>query len=140
MAFCDVKNPPEFTTEIRKWNRETLADGQEMAVEIEQLFNNSFYNKDQLERLQSKKQVVLTVSRWNGEGPFTQTVAVPGISAEDEPELGKTLIGIERIEEIKAYNKAFGFIYKGETKDGEITLQAYKKPSIDFTIVLKGVS
>lgn len=46
MAFCNVKNPPEYTAEIRKWDRETRADGQGMAVEIEQLFNNTYYNKE----------------------------------------------------------------------------------------------
>lgn len=46
MAFCNVKNPPEYTTEVRKWDRETPADGQGMAVEIEQLFNNTYYNKE----------------------------------------------------------------------------------------------
>lgn len=45
MAFCNMKNPPEYTTEVRKWDRETRADGQGMAVEIEQLFNNTYYNK-----------------------------------------------------------------------------------------------
>jgi len=49
MAFCDKKNPPEYTDQIRKWDRETMADGQEMAVEIEQLFNNTYYNKKHLE-------------------------------------------------------------------------------------------
>lgn len=45
MAFCNVKNPPEYTTEIRKWDRETWADGREMGNGIEQLFNNTYYNK-----------------------------------------------------------------------------------------------
>ncbi|MDR2024013.1 MAG: hypothetical protein LBQ71_12420 [Hungatella sp.] len=138
MAFCDVKNPPEFTTDIRKWDREMLADGNEMAVEIEQLFNNTFYNKTQNERQREKREAMLTVAGWSGGGPYTQTVAVAGISAEDEPELGKSLDGTETIEEVKAYNKAFGFIYHGETQDGAVTFQAYKKPAIDFTVVLKG--
>lgn len=51
MAFCDKKNPPEYTDQIRKWDRETLADGQEMAVEIEQLFNNTYHNKKHLEEV-----------------------------------------------------------------------------------------
>lgn len=138
MAFCDVKNPPEFTTEIRKWNRETLADGQEMAVEIEQLFNNSFYNKDQNERLRNKKEVLLTAAGWSGAGPYIQTVAVAGITAEDDPTLGKALKGTETIEEVRAYNKAFGLIYHGETQNGEVTFQAYKKPGLDITVSLKG--
>jgi hypothetical protein len=139
MAICEMKNPPEFSFEVRKWDRETIADGQVLAVEIEQLFNNTFYNKAQIERMRDKKEVVLTASGWSGGGPYIQTVAVAGILADDESELGKALKGTETIQEVKEYNKAFGFIYHGKVQDGEVTFQAYKKPSIDIAVALKGV-
>lgn len=139
MAFCDMKTPPEFTSEVRKWDRETLADGQELSVEIEQIFNNTLYNKSLNEKLRNKKELLLRADGWSGEGPFSQTLVVAGIKAEDEPELGKALKGTETIEEVKAYNKAFGFIYHGEVRNGEVVFQAYKKPALDIPLLLKGV-
>lgn len=139
MAFCEMKNPPEFSSEVRKWDRETLADGQELAVEIEQLFNNTLYNKSQNEKLRNKRELLLKADNWSGDGPYSQTVIVAGIKAEDEPELGKALKGTETIEEVKAYNKAFGFIYHGEVRNGEVVFQAYKKPVLDIPLLLKGV-
>jgi len=139
MAYCDMKNPPEFSSEVRKWDRETSADGQELAVEIEQLFNNTFYNKSLNEKLRNKRELLLKADDWSGKGPYTQTVVVSGITAEDEPELGKALKGTETIEEVKAYNKAFGLLYHGETRNGQVIFQAYKKPVMDITLLLKGV-
>lgn len=139
MAFCDMKNPPEFSSEVRKWDRETLADGQELAVEIEQLFNNTLYNKSLNEKLSNKRELLLKADSWSGNGPYSQTLVVAGIKAEDEPELGKALKGTETIEEVKAYNKAFGLIYHGEVRNGEVTFQAYKKPALDISLLLKGV-
>ncbi len=94
---------------------------------------------EQIRKINNKKYVVLTVAGWSGSGPFTQTVEFPEILATDEAELGKALIETESIEQVKAYNKAFGLIYYGETGDGQVTFKAYKKPSIEFIIALKGV-
>lgn len=71
MAFCDKKNPPEYTDQIRKWDRETLADGKEMAVEIEQLFNNTVYNKKHLEK------VTNSIGQPNGIAELDATGKVP---------------------------------------------------------------
>lgn len=49
MAFI-INDPPSFTTNIEQWDRETLADGSEMAKVIEKLLNNEIYNKAQNER------------------------------------------------------------------------------------------
>ena len=71
MEFCDKKNPSEYTDQIRKWDRETLADGQEMAVEIEQLFNNTYYNKKHLE------EVTNSIGEPNGIAQLDKTGKVP---------------------------------------------------------------
>ena len=57
MAFT-MKNPPEFTLDVRQWDRETDADGVEMAKEIEKLLNNDAYLKENLEELEGNAVVV----------------------------------------------------------------------------------
>lgn len=91
------------------------------------------------------KQVTVTFSKdgWVGESaPFTQTVNVNGISETDEPLLVKNKNTSFSVEDAKAYNKAFGILSDGVgvTNDGSVTWTCYKKPSIDISIILKGVS
>lgn len=141
MAFCNVKNPPEYTAEIRKWDRETLADGQEMAVEIEQLYNNTFFNKVVQEQHEKPVEVNLLASGWSDTVPYSQMVAVMGIKASDNPIMSpctpKELSGSA----VKIYRKMAGMITDGETEDGYITFYCgQKKPTQDFSVYLRGVS
>lgn len=141
MAFCDIKNPLEYSTQIRKWNRKTRADGQEMAVEIEQLFNNTFYNKTVHEQHEKLIEVNLPVSGWSNTAPYSQKVAVMGIKESDNPVVSpctpKELSGSA----VKIYRKMAGMITDGETEDGYITFYCgQKKPTQDFSIYLRGVS
>ena len=85
MAFI-INDPPSFTTNIEQWDRETLADGSEMAKVIEKLL----------------------------------------------PENATT-------DFIKDYNKAFSLIYYAKSANGKAVFQAYKKPTVDILIGLKGV-
>lgn len=88
----------------------------------------------------SIKTAVLSASDWTGsETPYSQTVNVAGIVATDTPVLIKKLSGTETDATVKAYNKAFGFIFAGETGNGTVTFKAYKKPATDITVGLKGV-
>lgn len=50
MAF-EIKDPPEFTTDVEQWTRETDADGAQMALVIEKLLNNEVFLKALIERL-----------------------------------------------------------------------------------------
>jgi len=141
MAFCDVKNPPEYTAEIRKWDRETLADGQEMAVEIEQLFNNTFYNKTILEQHEQPIEVVLPSAGWSNSLPYSQRVTVTGIKASDNPILSPCTPKGLNATAVKLRRKMTGMITDGETEDGFITFYCgEKKPTEDFSVYLRGVS
>ena len=51
----------------------------------------------------------------------------------------RILVGTESEEEVKAYEKAYGLIFAGETADGSATFYAKKLPEIDLVIGLKGV-
>ncbi|MDF2886688.1 MAG: hypothetical protein K0R23_1073 [Lacrimispora sp.] len=141
MAFCDVKNPPEYTAEIRKWDRDTLADGQELAVEIEQLFNNTFYNKMVQEQHEKPIEVILSVSGWSNSAPYSQKVAVTGIKESDNPVLSLCTPKSLSASAVKTSRRMAGMITDGETDNGFITFYCgEKRPTEDFRIYLRGVS
>jgi len=141
MIFCNVKNPPEYTTEIRKWDRETLADGQEMAFEIEQLFNNTFYNKKIQEQHERPIEVIIPASGWSNMIPYSQKVAVTGIKASDNPVISPCTPKELSPAEVKLRRKMVGMITDGETEDGYVTFYCgEKKPNGDFSVYLRGVS
>lgn len=84
--------------------------------------------------------VTLLASGWSATAPYTQTVAVEELTAEDNPILVKVIVDAATPEQVKAYNKAFGMIDDGNTTDGKATFICYnKKPTIDLTVGLKGV-
>lgn len=54
MSFCEIKTPPEFSSEIEKWDRDTLADGEKMGNVIEELLNNTVYNNVGISRMNNE--------------------------------------------------------------------------------------
>ena len=86
--------------------------------------------------------ITFSESAWTGtEPPYTQTVAVDGVTAEDNPMLVSALKNNATVEEHRAYNKAFGIIAAGIgiTADGSVTYKVYKKPATDVVVGLRGV-
>lgn len=85
-------------------------------------------------------QVTLPASGWSSAAPYTQTVAVEGLTAGDNPVMVKAIADGATPEQVKAYNKAFGMIDDGDTADGQATFRCFnKKPAVDMTVGLKGV-
>ena len=84
--------------------------------------------------------VTLLASGWSAVAPYTQTVSVEGLTADDNPLLVKVIARGATPEQVKAYNKAFGMIDDGDTANGKATFKCYrKKPTIDIIVGLKGV-
>ena len=86
--------------------------------------------------------ITLTAAEWIGDAaPYEQTVAVEGVTAEDNPMLVSALKNNATVEEHRAYNKAFGIIAAGIgiTADGSVTYKVYKKPATDVMVGLRGV-
>ena len=141
MAFCEIRG--DFTDQITKWGRTTRADGDAMGQEIEKLLNNDVYLKNSTDRMIAAPiPVTLTVAGWTGSAaPYVQTVAAEGIKGTDNPILVSMLADGATEATQKAYNKAFGIVAAGTgtTGDGTVTFKAYKKPTTDITVGLKGV-
>lgn len=109
-------------------------------VNINDLNDNADVIDQELKKQTEVKTVSLPASGWIGSAaPYSQTVDVAGILSTDTPVLVKALSGTETEAVVKAYNKAFGFIFAGETGTGTVIFKTYKKPVTDLTVGLKGV-
>jgi hypothetical protein len=143
MEFIEVRNPPEFTMEVERWTRETDADGAAMAVVTGQLFNNTWFNKQENERRDSTALVTLAAGGWTGSAPpYVQSVAVAGASAGGpDALLVSALEDGASLEVQKAYIKAFGIVSSGTAVlgDGVAVFKVYKRPETDITVGLRGV-
>lgn len=142
MRYCNIADPPVYTEEIERWDRETDADGEAMGGVIEQLLNNDHYVREAINRQDHVTLITLTAAEWIGDAaPYEQTVAVEGVTAEDNPILVSALEDGADLAAQKAYNKAFGILATGTgtTADGSVTFKVYKQPTTDITVGLKGV-
>lgn len=142
MRYCNIADPPVYTDEIEHWDRETPADGEAMGEIIEKLVNNDHYHKRAIERREHVTLFTLAANAWIGNtAPYEQTVAVEGVTAEDNPVLVSALEDGADLATQKAYSKAFGILATGTgtTADGSVTFKVYKKPTTDIVAGLKGV-
>ena len=142
MRYCNIADPPVYTEEIERWDRETDADGEAMGGVIEQLLNNDHYAREAMNRQDHVTLITLTATGWIGDAaPYEQTVAVEGVTAEDNPMLVSALKDGADLATQKAYSKAFGILASGTgtTADGSVTFKVYKKPATDIVAGLKGV-
>ena len=141
MEFCKIKNPPEYTQEVERWTKDTDADGDQMAVVIEQLLNNTLYNKTLEERRQQPVLVNLSASGWSRETPYIQRVAVSGVKASDNPTVHPCIPKELAPAEVKLKRKLISMITDGESEDGHVTFYCgEKRPTEDFSVYLRGVS
>ena len=140
MANCVIGDPPVFSTEIPKWDKQTDADGDAMGLVIEQLLNNTAYNKVQAERSRQYHEITLTASGWVGDSaPYTQTVVVDGMTDQDRPTPVFVDDG-ENDQDSKSRQKAYGCITFFDSGNGTVTATCkYQKPESDCTVGLKGV-
>lgn len=125
--------------QLYKGEFDTYFAGQKTVIErmITELEEEGYVLLTDARRITS---VVLPVANWSAAPPYTQTVAVEGLTAGDNPILVKVIPTGATPEQVKAYNKAFGMIDDGDTADGQATFRCFnKKPAVDMTVGLKGV-
>lgn len=91
-------------------------------------------------RINSGISIALTAAGWSGTVPYTQTVSVSGVTAEDIPVIGIRIADGTTAANVKLQNKAWGCVDRAVTGDGTITFYCYnKKPAADFSVLVKGV-
>ena len=87
------------------------------------------------------RNISLLAADWSDTYPYTQTVTVDGITADSNLKvIGVYVPDGSTADQVKARNKAAGFLMSNEdaTGDGTVTFYAYKKPSVDFTVIVEG--
>lgn len=93
-----------------------------------------------IEKVLRELIVSLNVDNWLPvNGMWQQTLTLNDIKATDNPIVFSTLSETSLYQNIKAYNKNFYYLYAAKTTDGSITFYAIKKPTITFSVGLKGV-
>lgn len=131
----------EFASDFFTYNNEnsTLV-GNFIQEVIDELDKKCVNLDNRINKMQSMTTITLNTNAWSSTYPFYQTLSVPNITSIDNFDAIKIVDGMNVTEaNIKAYNKAFGLLMDGVTGDGTITIYAYKKPAINFSVGLKGV-
>ena len=88
-----------------------------------------------------QRQVTIPSSGWSTSYPYTNTVSVSGLSADSDLKIVGIYLETDATEdEVKAANKAVGYLIYNESgvTDGAITFKAYKKPTVNFTVITEG--
>lgn len=124
MENCTMKSPPVFTSEVLRWDRTTVADGNAMGVVIEDVFNNTVFNKATTEKLAGTilHGIQIPVASWtnrtyifeNAEITSESTVYV-GYAFDSIPEAQKANI-------------------RGRAENGRLVLVAKKAPTQDLMV------
>lgn len=93
-----------------------------------------------LSKLSRLLTVTLTAANWTGDtAPYEQTVSVANLLETDNPTITKIVAADATVEDIEAYDEAFGCLISGTTANGSATFKAKAKPTIDFSVGLKGI-
>lgn len=95
---------------------------------------------DRVDVVKGIKAIALPASGWSGTAPYTQTVSVAGVTAEDAPVIGILIAEGTTAANVKLQNKAWACVDRAVTGAETITFYCYnKKPGNDFTVNVKGV-
>lgn len=108
------------------------------AEKVNQLFNQI---KNTQDKYHTTRNILIPSSGWSNTFPYTNIVAVDGITADSNIKVISVYIPEDStVEQIKSWNKASSFLVNNDNavNDGSITFKAYKKPTVDFTVTIEG--
>lgn len=94
----------------------------------------------EINKLETVKTATLATASWSTIAPYTQTVSVTGITADDKPIVSLYLPDGITAANVKLQSKAYACVDRAVTGAGSVTVYCYnKKPAVDFRIQMKGV-
>ena len=94
----------------------------------------------EINKLETVKTATLATANWSSAAPYTQTVSVTDITADDKPIVSLYLPDGITSANVKLQNKAYSCVDRAITGAGCVTVYCYnKKPAVDFQIQIKGV-
>lgn len=105
------------------------------------LDNNLKTLSDKNDKAAAVRNATLKAADWSSTYPYKQTVAVSGITASSNLKvIGVYVPDGSTADQVKARNKAAGFLMSKDnaTGAGTVTFYAYKKPAVDFTVIVEG--
>lgn len=108
---------------------------------VDEELKNVSDKADATEKGMQTRKISLFAVDWSDSYPYTQTVSVDGITADSNLKvIGVYVPDGSTADQVKARNKAAGFLMSNEdaTGDGTVTFKAYKKPGVDFTVIVEG--
>lgn len=133
-----AKKINELLDEIRS----TLQNNKdELQKQISSLSGTIGNTNNLVDKIHKKRSIPIPVSGWSNSYPFTNTVSVSGVTGADIIKI----IGVHHApnataEQVKDTIKSVGYLIHsaGGVTDGRLTFKAYKRPTVDITIVTEG--
>ena len=105
--------------------------------DIEEVKTN---HKKDIAAIKGLKYATFTTGGWSASAPFFQTVSVSGITADDTPVISLYIPSGTSAAIAKAQAKAWGYVDRGVTGAGNLTLYCLgTKPTANFQVMIKGV-
>lgn len=105
--------------------------------DIEEVKTN---HKKDIAAIKGLKYATFTTGGWPASAPFSQTVSVTGITADDTPVISLYIPSGTSSADAKAQAKAWGYVDRGVTGAGNLTLYCLStKPATNFQVMIKGV-
>lgn len=132
-------NPDAGQADIVAYSAKKVNELLQNITELASQSNETLNQK--IDRLHNHRTITLTADGWNDAYPYSQTVEVPGITADDSIKVIDIYAPADAtLEQIKSYKKAAGLLMHstGGVTDGQLTFKAYKKPAVDFQIITEG--
>ena len=132
-------NPDAEQADIVAYSAEKVNQLLQNITELASQSNETLNQK--IDRLHNHRTITLIADGWSDAYPFSQTVDVPGITADDSIKVIDIYAPADAtLEQIKSYKKAAGLLMHstGGVTDGHLIFKAYKKPAVDFQIITEG--
>lgn len=124
---------------IESGANKTIVDSALSGTSSNPVKNSAVFNalgtiENSIDALLSVKEVTLTASNWTSDLTYEATIA--GITANDNPIIDVKLTGTT--DEMKNLRNQWGYVLTAVTGSGKITFKAYKKPTVNLTVRIKG--